>query len=175
MIHSFKFVIKVYEGKYTYRENLETRLNFITNISINSTKKNELTLDHLKKLWSCLIKNKLGGFEQTLFINWLLREKVEKDKQAKKTYCLPDTLINEMFNKIFIDPNFVDVPSMSFEVFKCFQSFFEYINIQLKIIEINHRGQFRIMKFNSILGKEYFWHIMTFNQNEQVFFFFFFL
>jgi hypothetical protein len=166
LIYNFK----AFDGKYSYRENLETRLNFVTNISINSNKKNELNLEHMKKMWGCFIKNKLSNFEQTIFISWLLREKPEKDpkNQTKKNYFLPDNLINDIFNKIFIDPNFVEVPSMTFDVFKCFQSFFEYINVQQKNMEMNHRNQFRILKFNSIFGKDYFWHILLYNSNEQV-------
>ena len=100
-----------------------------------------------------------------------MKEKSEKDNKTpnKKNYFLSDNLLNEIFNKIFIDPSFVDISLMPFEVFGCFRCLFEHINIQQKNLEINHRNQIRIIKFNNILGKEYFWHILTYNSNDQVY------
>lgn len=99
-----------------------------------------------------------------------MREKIEKDTKNtnKKNYLLPENLLNDIFNKIFFDPDFVDVRLMSFEVFRCFQSLFEYINVQQKTLEINHRNLFRILKFSNILGRDYFWQILIYNSNERV-------
>ncbi len=99
-----------------------------------------------------------------------MREKNERDAKNpnKKNYCLNENLLNEVFNQIFVDPHYVMIDTMPFELFNCFQNLFEYINIQQKSLEINGRNQIRILKFNNILGKDYFWHILINNSNEQV-------
>lgn len=143
---------------------------FISNISIYASKKNELNIDNIKRIWSCLIKNKISNYEQSVFLTWLLKEKMEKDlkNSNKKNYFLSDSIIYDVFNKIFIDPIFVDITTMTFDVFKCFQAFFEYINLQEKTIELNHKNQIRVLKFNNILGKDYIWFVLANNPHEQV-------
>lgn len=95
---------------------------------------------------------------------------MEKDlkNSNKKNYFLSDSIIYDVFNKIFIDPIFVDITTMTFDVFKCFQAFFEYINLQEKTIELNHKNQIRVLKFNNILGKDYIWFVLANNPHEQV-------
>lgn len=121
-------------------------------------------------MWNVFMKPKSQNSEQTIFIAWLLREKGEKDPKNpnKKSYYLPDPLLTDIFHNIFLDPKIVEVANMTLEVFRCFQAFFEYINIQAKNMELNHKGQIRVLRFNSILGKEYFWQVMAYNLNEQV-------
>lgn len=154
---------------------MDIRLLFISNISLYASKKSELNIENIKKLWVCFIQNKITNFEQTTFLTWILKEKSgEKDfkNPSKRFYFLADSILYDIFNKIFIDPYFVDISAMPMDIFKCFQALFEYINLQQKTLEFNHRNQMRVLKFQTILGKEYFWTVLGYNQNEQVSWFF---
>lgn len=89
------FAHKVFVGKYDHISNIEIRLDFIEFITKNAQRKNELTLEQLKKLWTILVIKCNSDVEKNYFLEWLIKP---KEKNQKKTYILADNSMKDLLN-----------------------------------------------------------------------------
>ena len=62
----------------------------------------DVKIEHLKKLWTMLIKDSVTPVEKNTFLDFLVRKKDPKNPQKKNvTYILNEGLMKELFDEIF--------------------------------------------------------------------------
>jgi len=67
-----------FEGKIDHSQNISIRLDFIEFIN-QYLRKTDIKIDHLKKLWTMLIKDSKTPVEKNTFLDFLVRKKDPKN------------------------------------------------------------------------------------------------
>ena len=156
----------VYVGKNTHTYNIEQRLLFIENISVN-LKKPELTFSHLKRLWNVMVKNAVTDIETNLFLSWITKFKENSSRQ--KAYIIGDILLKQVFSNILCNPQMMnDFKNISPEIFKCFEKIFEIINEKEEYLDITKNNTYRVHKFDQLIGVDIIWQMLLNCSNEKV-------
>jgi len=97
-----------FEGKIDHIQNISIRLDFIEFIN-HYLRKMDVKIEHLKKLWTMLIKDSVTPVEKNTFLDFLVRKKDPKNPQRKNvTYILNEGLMKELFDEIFFNSNLMN-------------------------------------------------------------------
>ena len=65
--------IQVLTGKFSHKNNIESRLKFLEFLNQYLGKKNEFNINHMKRLFLILVVQKFSNVEEELFLNWLCK------------------------------------------------------------------------------------------------------
>lgn len=162
----FSFSFKII-GKNTHIEQIETRLNFIDNINAYLTKKFELNFDHIKKLWTIIIKNGKTDVEKSIFLEFLNKGKESNYAQRKK-YFLNETLMKNVFNHLIAEKTLENYLNISLNLYNCIRTMFETVNVREGNIEMMNANYLKIIRWESIAGIKVFWSILAKSNNLTV-------
>lgn len=154
-------------GRYDHEKNIDEGLSFIENINSLTDTKNALTYEHIKQLWVILVRNRVTEVEETKFLKWLVRYR-EETNSTKKVPQLR-SLIKPVFTTILCSQALMDnYQNINYEIFKTFRTMFEYVNDAEKAIEITKVNNFKVLKYDAIVGHENLWTMLKNATNELV-------
>jgi len=152
-------------GRYSHGQNIDNRLLFLENIGLQ-VKKDLFTIDHLKSLWSILVKKAATDVEKNAFLKWVMKSKTTAS--GKKNPILSDTLLRNFFNNVLCDPSQMEnFKIVTPEIFQCFEKCFEIINEREDNIEVNKNG-ISVVRFQPLVGYEVLWEMLLNCPNEAV-------
>jgi len=152
-------------GRYSHAQNIDNRLLFLENIGLQ-VKKDLFTIDHLKALWSILVKKAATEVERNAFLKWVMKFKTTAS--GKKNPILSDPLLKNFFNNVLCDASQMEnFKIVTPEIFQCFEKCFEIINEKEDNIEVNRNG-ISVVRFASLMGYEVLWDILLSCPNEAV-------
>lgn len=169
IINSF---LKNFEGNYTHKESLDVRLSFIS--TLNLSKKTECSLNQFITLWNIFFKKNIKESDQSIFLNWIIKER--NDKEGKlRNFIMPENLLIDFFETYFKSYSCYELNRNSEEFFKFYQILFEFVNSYRKFLDFNNKNFVRVLKFNFLIGIDFFWNILQFSSDDQVFLIIFFV
>lgn len=141
------------------------RLSFIN--TLNLSKKTESSLSQFISLWNIFFRKNVKESDQTIFLYWIIKERSEKDGKLRN-FNMPENLLSEFFESYFKSFACYEMNKNSEDFFKFYQTLFEFVNFNKKFLDINTKNFIRTIKYNSLIGIDFFWNILQFSAEEQV-------
>lgn len=118
-------------------------------------------------LWNSFFRKNVQESDQNLFLNWIIKERNDKDGKIRN-FIMPETLLIDFFETYFKNYSCYELNRNSEEFFKFYQILFEFTNSHRKFLDINAKNFVRVLKFNFLIGVDFFWNILQFSSEDQV-------
>ncbi|EGR34208.1 ubiquitin carboxyl-terminal hydrolase family protein, putative [Ichthyophthirius multifiliis] len=143
------------QGKYTHEQNVDIRLELIQIVSnALQGKKWEMNIEQVKKLWVVVEKKKL--------LKWILVKNGQKNVINEHLYV-------QFVEKILLEKELMKDYNIDKESYEFVRQFLIECNIRNgKSIEINQKNVIFVIKHENIIGKEFFWNVLLFCENQEV-------
>jgi hypothetical protein len=138
-------------------------------MDFNVEKKYQLTLDNIKKLWNILIKRAITTVESNIFLNWIIKQKESNTNETKRNYNFSIDFYKTLFINLFGDKNFMEDQQLTPNIYNCLQNLFDIVNANEDYIDFSSKSSGRrVLKFESLIGLDIFWNVLTKSQNSEV-------
>jgi hypothetical protein len=108
----------VFEGIYNHTDNLDKRLDFLEFIVTKFDDGNLFGKEKLTELWEVFITKANFGFEKSIFLKWLNKEKHYEDIEAWKMFSSEER--HFLFEDILSKPVYISPEEISEDEFKTF-------------------------------------------------------
>jgi len=147
-------------GRYTHAEHLEVRMGFLDFVLTRSMLM--LTKDHIDTLWDVLVVKGISPTDRIRCFRWL-NDALEKGYGPRDRLPFVDDVILKIFTDLLTNPAKLDFAQLSRRGFRCYQTYFLYINGQILQALDNSvqykRRRLTILKFHKLLGLDALWAI----------------
>lgn len=151
---------------FTHKERIDTLIALIEFLIVNS-KASNLDFAQLQNLFTVFVHGAVTPYESEQFFKFLTKENANSATRDRK-YLLDERRMTQVFTQIICNQDMLDCSKLGQTGFDCFKHLFLQINASHRVLDMDQRGHFTVLKHTSLQGFDTAWQIAITSREAAV-------